>query len=181
MLENKAYIRFSLAHAVEVICMEEIDRAVSEKADTIATYKARDAYGDEVEYLKEFPGLTLDELKGLSSTDAVLRFMEGGKIPYTAIVDPHSGKAMEAIEGKPSVKSLTAAIGRARAKLEKEHGKPSRNPSPWEPFPRMARISDLGAVAFGDSCAPRMAHDSNRKRTIGRECATRWRAWRAQR
>jgi len=123
VLENKSYVKFSLANAVEVICMEELDRAVSEKASTIATYKAKDAYGDEVEYLKEFPGLTLEALKDLSGTDAVLRFMDGGKIPYTAVVDPHSGEAIEAIKGKPTVKSLTAAIGRARAKLEKEHGK----------------------------------------------------------
>ena len=123
VLENGKYVKFSAANAVEVISMEEIDRAIREKSHTIATYKAKDAYGDEVEYLREFPGLTLDELKDLSNTNAILAFMEGGKIPYTAIVDPHSGKAIFAMKGKPTVKSLTAAIARARAKLEKEHGK----------------------------------------------------------
>ena len=123
MLENKKYIRFSSANAVEVICMEEIDRAVSEKSHMIATYKAKDGYGDEIAYMNEFPGLTFKELQDLSTTNAIVAFMDGNKIPYTAIVDPHSGKAIEAMKGKPTVKSLTAAIARARAQLEKEHGK----------------------------------------------------------
>ena len=123
VLENGKYVRFSAANAVEVICMEEIDRAVSEKSQMIATYKVKDAYGDDVQYMKEFPGLTLEELQDLSATNAILQFMDGNRIPYTAIVDPHSGKAIEAMKGKPTVKTLTAAIARARAVLEKAHGK----------------------------------------------------------
>ena len=123
VLQNRKYIKFSAANAVEVICMEETDRAVAEKAHTIKTYKAKDAYGDVVEYLVEFPGLTLDQLKDLSNTNAILAYLDGVKIPYTAIVDPHSGKAIGAIKGQPTVKSLTAAIARARSALEKEHGK----------------------------------------------------------
>ena len=66
--------------------------------------------------------LTVEELKGLSNTGAIVAFMEGGKIPYTAIVDPHTGKAIETIKGKPTVKSLSAAVSRARKLLAKEHG-----------------------------------------------------------
>jgi hypothetical protein len=123
VLQNKKYIKFSYANAVEVISMEEIARALEKSAHTIATYKTKDAYGDEVEYLAEFPGLTIDDLKTLSNTNAILEFMQGGKIPFTAIVDPHTGKAMLSMKGKPSVASLTAAIKKARATLEKEHGK----------------------------------------------------------
>jgi len=123
VLENAAYVKYARENTVEVICMEEIERAEKENAKTIATYKSTDAYGDEEHYLTEFPGLTLDQLKRISDTEAVLRFMDGGKIPYTAIVDPHTGKAIEAIKGKPTVKSLKAAIDRARQQLEKEHGK----------------------------------------------------------
>ena len=123
VLQNKKYIRFSAANAVEVIAMEEIERAEREKPKTIATYKAKDPYGDEVEYLVEFKGLTLDELKDLSSTQEILAFMEGGKIPYTAIVDPHTGKALQAMKGQPTAKGLMSAIRKARKALEKEHGK----------------------------------------------------------
>ncbi|MEM8885442.1 MAG: hypothetical protein AAGD14_15360 [Planctomycetota bacterium] len=123
VLDNKGYQKFSLANAVEVICMEEIERAEREKSTHLKTYRAKDGYGDEVDYMVHFPGLTLGDLRSLSNTQTVLRFMDGGKIPYTAIVDPHTGKAMEAIKGKPTVKSLQAAIKRARAKLEEEHGK----------------------------------------------------------
>lgn len=123
MLQNKKYIKFSSANAVEIISMEEIGRALKKNAHTIATYKAKDAYGDDVEYLTEFAGLTLGDLKTLSNTNAILKFMQGGKIPFTAIVDPHTGKAMQSMKGKPSVASLTAAIKKARATLEAEHGK----------------------------------------------------------
>ena len=123
VLQNKKYIKFSYANAVEIISMEEIGRALKKNAHTIATYKTKDAYGDEVEYLAEFAGLTVDDLKKLSNTTAILNFMQGGKIPFTAIVDPHTGKAMQTMKGKPSVASLSAAIKKARAKLEAEHGK----------------------------------------------------------
>ena len=123
VLQNKGYLKFSKANAVEVVSMEELGRALKEKAATVKTYKTKDAYDDEVEYLVEFPGLTLDDLKRLSDTEEILAFMEGGKIPYTAIVNPHTGKAMHAMKGKPTVKSLTKAIKAARKQLEKEHGK----------------------------------------------------------
>jgi len=123
VLQNKSYIRFAAQNTVEVICMEEIDKAVREKPSTIATYKFKDAYGDVEDYLVEFGGLTLEELKGLSNTTAVVAFMEGGKIPYTAIVDPHTGKAIEAMKGKPTVKSLSAAVLRARKILTEKHGR----------------------------------------------------------
>jgi len=123
VLQNKKYIAFAKANTVEVICMEEIAKAERDKASTFATYKTKDAYGDEVEYLVEFDGLTIDELKGLSNTNAVVAFMEGGKIPYTAIVDPHTGKAIEAMKGKPTVASLSAAVLRARKILTEKHGR----------------------------------------------------------
>jgi hypothetical protein len=122
VLQNKGYLKFAAQNTVEVICMEEIDKAERDKAATFKTYKTRDAYGDEVEYLVEFDGLTVEELKGLSNTDAVVAFMDGGKIPYTAIVDPHTGRAIEAIKGKPTVKSLSAAVLRARKVLTEAHG-----------------------------------------------------------
>ena len=123
VLQNKKYIKFAAKNSVEVISMEEIEKAEREKAKTIATYRVKDAYGDDVDYLIEFAGLTLKQLKDLSNTQKILSFMEGGKIPYTAIVDPYTGKAIEAMKGKPTVATLTAAITRARKALEKEHGK----------------------------------------------------------
>ena len=122
VLQNKTYLKFAAQNTVEVICMEEIDKAERDKAATFKTYKTKDAYGDDVEYMVEFDGLTVDELKGLSNTDAIVAFMDGNKIPYTAIVDPHTGKAIEAMKGKPTVKSLSAAVVRARKVLMKEHG-----------------------------------------------------------
>jgi len=123
VLMNKSYIKFAALNTVEVISMEEIDRAVEKKSSHIKTYKTKDAYGDEIDYLVEFDGLTIDELKDLSSTDAILSFMEGGRIPYTAIVDPHTGEAMEAMKGKPTVASLSAAVLRARQVLTEKHGR----------------------------------------------------------
>ena len=54
VLQSKVYIKYANAHTVEVISMEEMDRALAEKSRHARTYKASDAYGDDVQLLMEF-------------------------------------------------------------------------------------------------------------------------------
>ena len=61
MLQNREYWRFANENAVDVLAMEEMDRAEREKSPLVATYKAKDEYGDEQEYLAEFAGLTVEQ------------------------------------------------------------------------------------------------------------------------
>jgi len=102
--------------------MEELDRAVREKSPHIATYSEEDPYGDKVEYLVDFPGITLEQLEALSSGPAV-NYMEGGRIPYTSIVDPHTGKEMEGLKAVRTVKELVAVITTHHETLLARHGK----------------------------------------------------------
>jgi hypothetical protein len=97
VLTNREYIAFAGKHTVEVICMQDLDRALAEKDPQVKTYRAKDRYGDKSEYLVKFPGLTVDDLRDLAESKA-LEYMEGGLMPATVIVDPHS---LEKIGGIP--------------------------------------------------------------------------------
>ena len=122
VLQNKVYGKYARKCTVEVLTMEELDRAVAEESRHIRTYRDVDAYGDDVERLVEFPGLTIDQLEGLSNSDA-LNYMQGNRIPYTAIVDPHTGREMEGLRGVRQAKDLIAVIEKHRKALEAAHGK----------------------------------------------------------
>lgn len=89
MLTNREYIAFARKHTVEVICMQDLDRALAEKDPQVKTYRAKDRYGDKSEYLVKFPSLTVDDLRDLAESKA-LEYMEGKLMPATVIVDPHT-------------------------------------------------------------------------------------------
>ena len=122
VLKNPAYGKFAAQHTVEVITMEELDIAVAKESRNIKTYKDKDPWGEEQDYLIEFPGLTLDDLRDLSSSDA-LNYMQGNRIPYTAVVDPHTLKEMEGLRGVKTAKELMAAITLHRKALLLQYGK----------------------------------------------------------
>jgi len=121
VLQNKGYIRFASENTVEVISMEELDRAVEEEK-YLETYTVKDPYGDEVQYLVRFPGLTVEQLRALSNGPA-LEYMEGGKIPYTAIVDPHTEKQMEGVRGQIAGGDLMDLVKKHRKALDAKYGK----------------------------------------------------------
>ena len=121
VLQHKGYIDLARRDTVEVSSMEELDRAV-EAGEYLETYTVKDAYGDEVKHLVRFPGLTVDQLRDLSNGPAI-EFMEGGRIPYTAIVDPHSGDQMEGVRGVVSAVDLMALVRKHGKALETKYGK----------------------------------------------------------
>jgi hypothetical protein len=123
VLENKAYAAFAAQSTVEVLVTEEYDRALRDKNPLIRTYKAIDPYGDPVEYLHEFPGVTIEQLKSLSENQAILKFISpAGKIPFTAIVNPHTGDQMEGFVGVKTAKQFIAVVKKHVDALKKEHG-----------------------------------------------------------
>lgn len=123
VLHSAKYIKYARENAVEVITMEEIDVAERKKSKDIRTYKTKDAYGDEVEYLAEFPGITMEELKRISADNAPpIEYMQGGKIPYHGFVDPHTMKEMESVRGKRSVAQMIALIEKHKKTLKEKHG-----------------------------------------------------------
>ena len=71
VLESGPYAKFAAENTVEMLVTEEMDRALKDKNPLIKTYKDKDPYGDPVEYLEEFPGVTIEQLRSLSNSKAI--------------------------------------------------------------------------------------------------------------
>jgi len=124
VLDNPSYIRFSRESCVELMCMKDIEQALAEKPAHAATYKAKDAYGDEIECFECCPGVTIDQMKALHEGKPI-EYMKGPLMPYTAVVDPHTLKDLGGIERgqATSASAFIEVISRHVKALEAEHGK----------------------------------------------------------
>ena len=118
VLQNKKYIKFASENTVDVMALSKLDKGIEKEDRKAATYTAKDG----TEYLVEFPNLTVADIRKMRSTKAV-RYNNTGKIPYTAIVDPHTLEEMENIRGGYSGKTLMEIVKTHRKVLNKEHGK----------------------------------------------------------
>ena len=122
VLQNKKYIKFAEENTVEVMALGRLDEAIEKDDRRTEKYKAKDKDGNEVEYLVEFPGLTVAMINSLKSSKAG-SYNNTGKIPYTAIVDPHTLEEMNNLRGGYGAKTLMGAVTEARKTLEQAHGK----------------------------------------------------------
>ncbi len=118
VLQNKKYIKFAFENTVEVMALSRLEEGISKNDRKAATYEAKDG----TEYLVEFPNLTVEDVKNLRSSKAGT-YNKTGKIPYTAIVDPHTLEEMESIKGGYSGKTLMEIVKTHKKALGKEHGK----------------------------------------------------------
>jgi hypothetical protein len=121
VLQNDKYIEFANENTVEVIALSRLQEGVDKKDPKAEQYDAKDENGNPVKYMKEFPGLTLADMLALDGSPAG-QYNKTGRIPYTAIVDPHSLAEIRALPGGQSAKGLSEAITEAKAKLNKERG-----------------------------------------------------------
>ncbi len=123
VLHNAKYVKFADKNTVEVITMEETDRAVREKSRLIRTYKGKDPYGEAVDYLVELPGMTLEDVQTISRGNSpALEYIRGDKIPYHTIVDPHTLKEMEGFYGKKSAQQIIEIVAKHVKALKKQYG-----------------------------------------------------------
>jgi len=124
VFDNKAYIKFSRRNCVEVMAMQDIERALAEKPKRAATFKTRDAYGDEIECFVKFPGVTIAQMRALIEGPA-LEYMEGPLMPYMGVVDPHTLKTIGGVKrGEPYTAShFIAAIEPHVSALQEKYGK----------------------------------------------------------
>ncbi|MHC5030297.1 MAG: hypothetical protein ACYTGU_05530 [Planctomycetota bacterium] len=118
MLQNKKYIKFASENTVEVMALSRLQEGIEKEDRKAATYKAKDG----TVYLVEFPNLTVADIKKMRSTKAGT-YNKTGKIPYTAIVDPHTLEEMENLKGGYSGKTLMEIVKVHKKTLSKEHGK----------------------------------------------------------
>jgi hypothetical protein len=123
VLHNDKYIAYANDNTVEVIAQQDLQKGVDEGKDKRAeTYDAKDAEGKPVKYMKEWPGLTLEEMLALHASPAPSYNKTNG-IPYTSIIDPFTLKEIKGLPGGGhSPKALMAECDAAKAQLNKEHG-----------------------------------------------------------
>lgn len=126
---NEKYIGFAAENTVEVIALQDLDKAMgkSEKnADEqrkLATYEGKNAKGAKSAFFCEFPGLTAEDLRALHASKAS-SYNDTGGIPFTAVIDPWTEKEMQRwAGGGKSVKEIMEGIKAQRAKLDQEHGR----------------------------------------------------------
>jgi hypothetical protein len=118
VLQNKKYIKFASENTVEVMALSRLEEGIAKNDRKAATYKARDG----TDYLVEFPNLTVKDIKEMRSSKAG-SYNNTGKIPYTAIVNPHTLEEMDSIPGGYSNKTLMEIVKNQKKALNKEYGK----------------------------------------------------------
>jgi soluble cytochrome b562 len=121
VLQNEDYIDFAEESSVEVISLSRLDEGVSKEDRKAGQYDAEDAEGNPVKYMVEFPNLTLEEMYALNRSKAGT-YNQTGKIPYTAIVDPHTEEELQGISGGQSAKQLMEIVAAHKKTLEEKHG-----------------------------------------------------------
>jgi len=120
VLQNKKYIRFAEENTVEVMALSRLEQGIEAGDRKAGTYEEKLPGGKTVEYLVEFPGLTVEDMLGLARSRA-RGYNDTRKIPYTAIVDPHSLEKMHSFSGSASAKSIMEEVTKARRELAREH------------------------------------------------------------
>jgi hypothetical protein len=121
LMLNDDYIKFAADNTVEVIALERLDEGVEKKDARAETYKAK-VNGEEVHYLVEFPGLTVEEMNALARSKAS-SYNKTGKIPYTCLVDPWTEEEIASFPGSTPKGDIEEAVLKAREAFQKEHGK----------------------------------------------------------
>lgn len=137
VLQNDKYIEFSDDNSVEVIALGRLQEGIDKNDPKAATYDAKDDKGNPVKYLKEYPGMTVEEMLNLDRSPAG-QYNDTGKIPYTVIVDPHTLKKIKGMSGGLSAKGLMEQVEIAKEQLQKEHG-PSMKRSSLRKFEQGAK------------------------------------------
>ena len=121
VMMNKKYIEFANENTVEVISLQRLDEGVQKKEKNAETYEAK-VDGKTVNYLVQFPGMTVDEMLEMNKTKANT-YNNTGKIPYTCVVDPWTETELSHWQGSTPVGDITDAVLAAKKTLTKDHGK----------------------------------------------------------
>ena len=101
--------------------MGKIDKALAAQAKNFQLYDAKDENGSTVQRVVGWPSLTIDQMQKLNRSKAG-RYNNTGKIPYTAIINPHTLAEMSNIKGSYGMGQLTEAVEVAKKALNKEYG-----------------------------------------------------------
>jgi hypothetical protein len=151
VLQNEKYIKFAEKHTVEVITLNRLQEGIDKGDKKAETYEARLPDGTEVEYLVEFPGMTVAEMLALDTSKAG-SYNDTGGIPFTAIVDPHTEKELQRWSGGQAASAIMEAVKEHRKTLVKEHGEGiSRKQVQDLGATEQAAAAAVAAGKFGDA------------------------------
>jgi hypothetical protein len=132
VLQNEKYIAFADDNTVEVIALSRLDEALKDPKDRkTETYDAKDEAGNPVKYMKEYAGMTSDQLLTLNSSPAG-QYNKTGHIPYVSIVDPYTLAEVKSMPGGAAAGGLMDAVKEAKDKLNKDHGPSVRRTVMWK-------------------------------------------------
>ncbi len=120
-MQNKKYIKFADEHTVEVLSLSKLDKAVEKKDRKAATYTKKNAQGEKVEYMVQWPSLTFRQIMKLNRSKAAT-YNKTGLVPYTSLINPHDLKEMHVFKGATAGK-IMEAVKEATKKLKKKFGK----------------------------------------------------------
>lgn len=121
ILQDRDYQRFSADHIVEVISLDRLPEGVEAEERKAETYKGR-RDGQEMDFLVQFAGLTVDEVVALNESKAS-EYNETGGVPVTTLVDPFTLDAITAWNGPAEADGIMEAVREAEAALLEAHGK----------------------------------------------------------
>lgn len=121
VLQNKKYIKFADENTVEVIAMGGMEEAARQNKPKAGTYTKK-VNGEDVEFMVEFPNLTLEEMVALRKSKAS-SYNDTGKIPFTALINPHNEEEITRWSGGLSGSSIIDAVKEASKNLQQDHGK----------------------------------------------------------
>ena len=150
MLQNEKYIAFADDNTVEVLALSRLEEALKDTKDRrTETYDAKDEKGNPVKYMKEFAGMTSEQILALDSSPAS-GYNKTGHIPYVSIVDPYTLAEVKSMPGGAAAGGLMEAVAEIRAQMVKDHG-PSVKRSVMSKLD--AGIKSLEAVLAKDGVA----------------------------
>ena len=126
------YIEVADERSVQVVTMLRMLQAIVAENKRLRTFKGKDAYGEEMEFLVEFPTLTVDALQDVSLS-AAASYLTGQRLPQTSIVDPHTLDVLWTLGGVPESADLIRQIKVRRTSLAKKYG-PGLSRKAWRTF-----------------------------------------------
>jgi len=121
VLQNEKYIDFANDNSVEVLALGSLQDGIDKKDRRAETYEGKDEKGNPVKFMKEFAGMTAEQINALNGSPGG-QYNKTGKIPYVGIVDPFTLQEIKSQPGGFAAGQLMDAVAEAKAKLNKEHG-----------------------------------------------------------
>jgi hypothetical protein len=167
VLQNEKYIAFADDNTVEVLALQRMDEAQKKEPNDrrLETYDAKDENGNPVKYMKEFAGMTADQILAMNGSGAG-QFNKSGHIPYVSVVDPFTLKEIKGDATKQGVGGLEEAVLEAKKALNAEHGPSVKRSVLWK---AQAGVKSVEATLAKDGPAKALPEACKLETSVAKE------------